>query len=304
MYSITLLRVFCVLQVFFLHYFARIGLKNYIWIFQIAVPVFLLVSAYLYGQKIRENEKLTFTFLLKRYKVLSVVYYPFIVGVFIFYSITDFENFYSYLKSAFFELLYLTNFSTPLPNCGHLWFMQLLIFSYIALFIATNIPFVRKIFINDVLSSIMLLIIILCGFIYRGGELIYIFFYLWTFFNAKRISEWNKKDNLIYLFLILILGYIMLSLQYRNLFKMGIYYEYIQVSIMAIITIMIFIKIFNKNHKSNVILLFSTISMEFYLLHHLFVFDFPIYISFPITIILSVFLLQISKSIKQIFKIV
>lgn len=96
----------------------------------------------------------------------------------------------------------------------------------------------------------------------------------------------------------------MLSLQYRNLFKMGIYYEYIQVSIMAIITIMIFIKIFNKNHKSNVILLFSTISMEFYLLHHLFVFDFPIYISFPITIILSVFLLQISKSIKQIFKIV
>lgn len=49
------------------------------WIFNVAVPTFLLISAYLYGQ--RDNASFGWSFLKRRFHALSIIYYPFIFAV-------------------------------------------------------------------------------------------------------------------------------------------------------------------------------------------------------------------------------
>jgi hypothetical protein len=299
-YPITILRVFCLLQIFFLHYFAGIGLRNQMWIFSIAVPVFLLVSAYLYGLKHDEDTILGKGFLLKRFKALAVVYYPFVLSVFIYYALTDASNIGSYVKSLAGDLIFLTNFVKPLPGCGHLWFMQTLMVCYISLVVCSRLKFLDKWFRSYIFSLLLLIIVIICGFIYRGGDLVYLFFYMWTYYNAKRISQLSSKSFVYYSVTLLVAGYFLLSLHYEEAFRMGIYLEYIQTCIMAIITIKLFMMVFENVQNISIITWLSAISMEFYLIHHLFVYNYPIYISLIVTLTLSVVLHFVSQRLQYL----
>ena len=114
--SVSLLRIFCCLQVFFLHYFARIHLREYMWIFFGAVPCFLLISAYLCGLKYGSSG-MDKSFLIKRYKSLSSYYYPFVLGAFVFFSILNPDQIVHYLPSAVLNLCYITTLTEPLPQC-------------------------------------------------------------------------------------------------------------------------------------------------------------------------------------------
>jgi hypothetical protein len=297
-YPITILRVFCLLQIFLLHYFAGIGLRDTIWIFSIAVPVFLLVSAYLYGLKHDEDTVLGMGFLIKRFKALAVVYYPFVLSVFIYYAITEAANIGSFVKSLAGELLFLPDFVTPLPFCGHLWFMQTLMVCYISLVICSRMKFLKKWFCSNIISLILLIVVILCGYIYRGIDLVYLFFYLWIYYNAKRISQLSSKAVVYFSVAILLVGYLLLSQHYEEAFRMGVYLKYIQTCIMAIITIRLFMIVFVNIKNISVITWLSAISMEFYLIHHLYVFNYPIYISLTVTLTLSVVLHFISQRLQ------
>jgi fucose 4-O-acetylase-like acetyltransferase len=114
-----------------------------------AVPTFLLVSAFLYGLRRNDEMPLQKNFILKRFKTLAVVYYPFIISVFLYYAITDTDNIGKYGISLAGELLFLCNFVEPLPLCGHLWFMQTLILCYLTLYATKiNYKFISKLFIN------------------------------------------------------------------------------------------------------------------------------------------------------------
>jgi hypothetical protein len=301
LYPITILRVFCLMQIFLLHYFVTIGLRNEMWIFSIAVPVFLMVSAYLYGFKHDEVTILDKGFLIKRFKALSIVYYPFVLSVFIYYVVTDAVNTGSYAKSLIMEMLFLTNLGKPLPGCGHLWFMQTLMMCYISLFVCSRMKFLEKWFRSDLISLLLLIVVILCGFIYRGADLVYLFFYLWIYYNAKRINQLSSKALVYYSCAILLLGYFLLSLHYEDVYKMGIYLKYIQTSIMAIVMIKLFMIFFASTKNISVITWLSSIAMEFYLIHHLFVFDFPIYISMTVTLALSVVLHFVSQRFHILF---
>jgi hypothetical protein len=77
------------IQIFLIHYFAGHGLRDYIWIFIVAVPCFLLVSAFLYGLRRNDEIPLGKDFLFNRFKMLAIVYYPFIISVFLYYAIID-----------------------------------------------------------------------------------------------------------------------------------------------------------------------------------------------------------------------
>jgi len=299
-YSITILRVFCLLQIFFLHYFGKIGLIDYVWLFSVSVPVFLLVSAYLYGLKHEVGTVLGASFLTKRFTILALVYYPFILSVFTYYAITDAANIAVYFKSLCGELLFLTNFVKPLPGCGHLWFLQTLMVCYISLMICGRLKFIEKWLKSDNISLMMLILVILCGFIYRGVDLVYLFFYLWTYFNSKRLSQLSIKSVGYFITAILLLGYFLLSLHYEDVFRMGIYLKYIQTCLMAIMTIVLCTKVFENSQNIFVITFLSAISLEFYLIHHLYVFNYPIYISFTITLVLSVALHFISQRLKLV----
>jgi hypothetical protein len=209
------------IQVFLIHYFAGHGLRDYIWIFNTAVPTFLLISAFLYGLRRNDEMPLERNFILKRFKTLAVVYYPFIISVFLYYAITDTANIGKYSVSLVGELLFLCNFVEFLPLCGHLWFMQSLMFCYVTLWIITNIRsnFISKLFINPQTSILLFAIVVVCGFAYRGGDLVYAFFYLWIYFNAKKINV--AKINVMWVIICLFIGYCIFSLHYENIIKGG-----------------------------------------------------------------------------------
>lgn len=296
-YSISILRVFCLIQVFLLHYFMRIGLRNEIWIFQVAVPAFLLVSSFLYGLKRNNRDEFQLDFLAKRFKTIASSYYPFIIVIFTYYAISDFLNIKIYTISLIGELLFLCNIVNPLPHCGHLWFFQSLVSCYIVLFFTTKIKMVESWFTTKTKILTMLIIIFFMGFIYRGAIMIYLFFYLFTFYNAKKIATANY--NILVLLVLLILGYVLLFFKYEELFKIGIYLKYIQTCSMAIISILLFFKVFSRTKNIEFVTWLSSISMEFYLIHHIFVFDFPIYFSLSITFLFSIILHYFAQKINS-----
>ncbi len=294
-FSISALRVFCLIQVFLILYFAGIGLRNYTWIFNVAVPAFLLVSAFLYGLKRTDETVFGWDFLLKRFKAIAVIYYPFIISVFVYYAITDSANLSKYFISLIGEMLFLTNYVDPLPYCGHLWFMQVLVMCYVALFVASRSRFISRFFKSYSLSVLLFVFVVLAGFIYRGASLVYLFFYLLVYFNAQKIANYSTKYSILYLVLILLSGYFLMTYKYIELFKIGIYLNYILTCIMAIITIKIFTQTFSQTKNRYIVSWLSGISMEFYLIHHLYVYDNPLYISLFATISLSILLHFISK---------
>lgn len=297
--AISILRIFCCIQVFLIHYFAYLDLRNHTWIFSAAVPCFILMSAYLCGLKYDTN-RIGKSFLIKRYKSLSSYYYPFLVGVFIFYSLINPDYFFQYLPTAILNLFYVTTLSKPLPHCGHLWFMQTIAICYIAIYLL-NRDFFRRMFTNRISILILFFLCCLFGFLYRGAITWYLYFYLLLFFNAKRIHtfisspQFNKRY--IILTISIIMCYWLLSIDYTKLFHTGIYFRYMHSCILAILILILFLRIFKDMKNYSFITYSASITMEVYLVHHLFVFDYPLYVSLPVTIILSVILHKIGTLI-------
>jgi hypothetical protein len=122
-----------------------------------------------------------------------------------------------------------------------------------------------------------------------------VFFYLWIYFNAKKIN--NARIKIIWLIIGLFIGYCILSLHYEDMFKIGIYLRYIQTCVMAILFIKLFMIIFSSIKNMSIITWLSAISMEIYLIHHLFAYDYIWYICVPITLLLSVVLHVFSHKI-------
>lgn len=83
-----------------------------------------------------------------------------------------------------------------------------------------------------------------------------------------------------------------------------VYYRYWISSIIGIETIVLFMmlfKIFQINKLNFIVVFGASISMEIYLVHHLFVYDYPLYYSLPFTIFLSVLLMLIGKKYRCIW---
>ncbi len=203
-------------------------------------------------------------------------------------------------KSFLVECCYLVDFVTPLPTTGHIWFMQTLAMCYIAMFAASHNKIVGKWFTSPIKLLLMFIIIIICGFIYRGAYMVYIFFYLLVYYNANRIKNMMEKINIIVLITLLFIGYLLLSTKYYELFHYGIYLQYIQLCIMAIVNILFFDILCRNCYESKLINKIGNISMEIYLTHHFIVYNYPLYISIPVTLILSMLLYQTSIYTKKI----
>lgn len=104
-FYVQFIKAFCALQVFFLHYFAGHGLREWMWIFNVAVPTFLLISAYLYGQ--RDNASFGWSFLKRRFHALSVIYYPFIFAVAVGLVIIGSQPLYIIFRGLLADFFYL-----------------------------------------------------------------------------------------------------------------------------------------------------------------------------------------------------
>jgi hypothetical protein len=95
----------------------------------------------------------------------------------------------------------------------------------------------------------------------------------------------------------LLVGYFISALHYEDIFKIGIYIRHIQACVMAILLIKLFTVIFSSTKNIFVITWLGAISMEIYLIHHLFVYDYPWYISITVTLLLAVALHVFSQKI-------
>lgn len=281
-YSITVLRVLCAIQVFFIHFFAGHNLREYIWLFDVAVPSFILVSGYLYGlRKVEPNFNLGF--LKRRWIALSCVFYPYIFVKYIILIFRLHENIFLLFKSFIFDIFYLNTFAIN----GADWFMQTILYCYISLFICQRFRFLDKIFKNKYYALLLFLLVIGCGFIYRGFNVVYIYAYLLVYYNAKRIKIIGEKYFSIVLPLLISL-YVLDSLRYLDDFHYGIYLNYMHRCVMGIMFILLVSQLFAKIKENKLVSYLGLISFEFFLAQYFFAYDYPLYICLPCTLLLAV----------------
>lgn len=160
--SLSLLRIVCAIQVFFIHYFAFIGWREYIWIFNLAVPIFLLMSAYLYGLREPDQGMFGKSFLWRRYVTLSSSVYPFLLIALIVNLIegnNDSDLVWSFVRG----LLFLFAHFKSMPFTGHLWFISLLVICYIALVIFSRYDSANNIFKSSRFVTFIFFITLILG---------------------------------------------------------------------------------------------------------------------------------------------
>ena len=286
----------------FLHYCKRLGYEDLNWYFQLAVPCFLFVSAYLYGLRPKDTCNFDGKFLLNRWKTLSYVYYPFLFCVFV-YDLISIENYgLSYIdlvKKLLVCLLYQTNYGYYLPDCGHLWFLQRLMECYIVLFVLNKLGKIRSLLQTKVLPNIILVILVLIsGLIYRGLGPVHFLFYVLVFIHANKIGKLANKMKMYLYILLGGLGYIGIILDYKESFHYGIYLWYFNICLLGFSLLCFFIKYFSQDRIPSIVKYGAGISMEFYLCHALFVYKFPLAISFSLSVFAAMLLKKISQTLK------
>lgn len=138
-------------------------MRDYMWTCSGAVPCFLLISAYIYGERPESKKCFDYKWMKKRWMSLSCVYYPFVTAVFLFYlfgSEQPLELSVEYLLS----LVYLPVVWHPLPECGHLWFLTTLVVCYLMLYMLH-----KKMKIGIMLSRPRGILLFLFGILLVGG---------------------------------------------------------------------------------------------------------------------------------------
>ncbi len=289
------------LQVFLLHYFASHDLVEYVWVLRGAVPTFILISAYLYGIKNEKQDRIFgYSFLKERFIKLSVPYYIFLLCVYSFWCISDPKMIGSYTISLISELLYLTDFGSivkPLPNCGHLYFLQLIMMCYLLLFFLNQTNMLKRgkgIWSNRWWIAVFFMALLISGLFFKRLYFIVAFFYLLVYYNADSIKKQAERINVYALVFLIVVSYIV---YYFIKCHEGAYPAFLfQIwgYIVGLLVIMLFEKCFRALPESRVIVFLSSMLMEFYLVHHLFVFDYPLYISFAVSLLLSFILSKVS----------
>lgn len=147
-----------------------------------------------------------------------------------------------------------------------------------------------------------LALIAIVGLVYRGNNMVFVPAYILIYFNADRIKNHvikHQRATEVISFVILIFGYIYMSFDLEHAFRYGIYMRFMVTCIMALVTITFFQTVLSRNSGNRIVNYLANISMEIYLIHHLFVYDQPLYISLPLTLILSDVLYRLSKILNK-----
>lgn len=239
------------------------------------VQIFFLLSAYLLGMKYG-SAPIEFSFLVKRWKRLSVVYYPFLIIVICLILLLGRNVTF---KNVLTHITY-TNYFLQDVICGvsfgHLWYMSMMMFCYVSLlFLRKKTDFLFQGWWLLVLSVVTFGMCILCLKNRIPSRIpIVVVSYLIVFKRANGICSWlNGIRNvpMIYAFAIFCnvtcLGlFLFWNLNDRLLIR----------DIIVLITAcswLIFFMTAMSNVKCGKVLGFiSTISFEIYLIHHPFVF--------------------------------
>lgn len=301
-HSIEILRALCAVEVFFLHYCAsHIGPETVAW-FCGAVPAFLLMSAYLYG--IREPQPVYgVRFFCRRWLTLGATYYPFLLCVFVVSLVSGQYPIGELLRGLVTDVFFLVGFnsSKTLPGCGHLWFMTILMLCYLALVVVGNSGRVRRVLRSGWGVGGAFVALLLIGFTYRGGGIpVRLFAYVVLFFNADRLHNLvsTRRRTLLTVGVALVC-YALVVMQMAEWFRYAAYLQHMATCLIGVVTIALAERYLAHVRLGRCITFLSDISMEIYLVHHLFVYDQPLYVSVPLTLVLSVLLHFVGRQAKK-----
>lgn len=262
--------------------------------------IFLTMSAFLLGMKWETGNYKPYKpkFLTKRIVKLAYSYYPFLLAMFMFLVYAGYKV---SIKNIAMHLTFLPWFD-KLPGFGHLWFITMIVFCYIAIYLFTNMP---KAFVKICKQGgVIFLALILAGtsqIIFGKLNLpnyvfIYLIAYILVFINANRILSFFNKTPKLYL---TVVAFTVIPTTIY-LFKENTLNNYTDVWVGIVNTIVIFSFLYRllENVKYNRIIAYiSSITFEIYLVHHVFCFGkYSIYklINNPILGTLAIFAISIT----------
>ena len=270
-----------------------------------AVPSFFLLSALLYGYR---TKVLDDSFLIDKWKGLSVSYYGVLIVVFISCLIVGEYSCLGLFRGFISDILYIGGvpiIGRHLPETGHCWFLTSLFLCYIALYLSDRHYKRSKNRVGDKYKCLIFIFLaeaidVLCFQIHFLVHIaIYISFYIYIKFRnnyagTNILTVWLLSSIFVLIYLIATNSSLLLCKPYY-----GTLVGY-SIAIPAILLAEKFYYIFKAN---KIISWICVLSMEIYLVHHYFVFDRPIYICLPVTILLSVLLHFTSSKFKQLINI-
>lgn len=243
--------------------------------------IFLCLSAILLGISFEKKNYSPYKkeFLIHRLKRLSATYYPFLIMMFVFLTVT---NQTYHVKDIIMHILYLPWFD-KLPGFGHLWFLTMIVFCYFGIYYYSkyqNYPprFVNIFQFNSfkfIMLSIILIIIaaIINKFNLPGQFILYFGYYIFIFSNANNILTQIQKIKYTHIIIsTLLINALIISCYYcLNLYD----YEnisYLTGIICASSIFTLLAKIFYHKSENKYISFISKISFEIYLVHHVLAF--------------------------------
>lgn len=240
------------------------------------VQIFFLLSAYLLGIKYG-SMPIEISFLVKRWRRLSVVYYPFLIMAICLMLYLGCDVTWKNVLTHFTYTNYLLQDVMCGVAFGHLWYISMMMFCYVSLFVIGGridaFSHGGGLLILTVLTFCVCVICIRYKIPCRIP--IVLASYLIVFKRAKGISLWFSElgNKNVYLYTYFILSNIicLYFFLFGNLNDMLLERDII-VLIAACSWLLFFMTTLSDVHCGKVLGGISTISFELYLVHHPFVF--------------------------------
>lgn len=193
--NIVGLKVIAAFAVFILHEGQKHESGITISLMRFAVPMFFFMSAIIYGT--RTLNYFDLKFLMKRLKSLSNIYVPYVVCAGLFLALVLHYPNTQVAKETLTDLFFLNGIiPTPIPACGHLWFLTYLLFFYGLLIVVSRL-IIRKKEYRKVITCSLLVVLFANVLVVHSAKICYLCGYLLLFLNSKFLLDATKQSALI-----------------------------------------------------------------------------------------------------------
>lgn len=193
--NIVVLKVVAALAVFILHEEQKHESGITVSLMRFAVPMFFFMSAIIYGT--RTLNYFDAKFLMKRLKSLSNIYVPYVVCAGLLLASVLHYPIMQVVRETITDLLFLNGIvPTPIPACGHLWFLTYLLIFYGLLIVVSRL-IIRKKEYRKVITCSLLIVLFANVLVVHSAKICYLCGYLLLFLNSKFLLDATKQSALI-----------------------------------------------------------------------------------------------------------
>ena len=193
--NIVILKVVAALAVFILHEGQKHESDLIVALMRFAVPMFFFMSAIIYGT--RSYDYFGTKFLSKRLKSLSNIYVPYVVCAGVILALVLHFPITQVVWETITDLLFFNGIiPTPIPACGHLWFLTYLLIFYGLLIVVSRLILRKKEYRKVITFSLLVVLFANVTFVH-SAKICYLCGYLLLFLNSKFLLDATKQSAFI-----------------------------------------------------------------------------------------------------------